>query len=91
MTNYYYEFIAETPYCGTEVYHYEVFDHEPTDEELEEMADDFARDNGESFEYLITGWDGEDPTEEELAYYWEECCCYYRAITKEEYKENVGL
>lgn len=97
----YYEFKADTPYCGTEAYEYECFE-DPTEEDLEEYAYELRENNADSYEYLVHGWDGECPDEEEdpegYQEYWEEiefyrdgCYCYYREITREEFLENGGV
>ena len=71
---FYFRFTADTPYCGTELVDYQKFEERPTDAELDEIAEDIARSNAESFEYLITGWGGdnfddEDEEAEALAWY----------------------
>jgi hypothetical protein len=95
---YYYEFKAYTPYCGTENYYYEEFDYQPTEKELIEMAKDFASENGESYEYLVFGWDADpvgegEMTEEEyqteIENYYADCDCEIREISEEEYYDNV--
>ena len=90
---FYYKFTAQAVYCGTETVFYEEFEHQPTEEELNEMADDYCRENAESFEYLVTGWDDENfETEEEreeaLESYREDCSCEWEEITELEYHEH---
>ena len=94
----YYKFIAETPYAGTSNDYYESFENEPTEEELDEMACDFAAENGESFEYLVFGWNA-DPVvegemtqeeyEQEIEFYREDCTCSWEEISESEFKENT--
>lgn len=93
---FYYKFTADTPYCGTEDTHYYEFDNEPSASMLDEIANELKYENGESFEYLVTGWDGEniedlteDEIEELLTNYYADCECKYEQITKEEYEENT--
>lgn len=92
----YYKFIAETPYCGTGMEDYRSFDYEPTEAELDEIADELCRENAESYEYLVSGWDNEnfeDMTEEEqqeeLDDYYANCYGGWKEITEEEFLENT--
>ena len=92
----YYKFVSETPYCGTEQEYYHEFENEPTKEELEELADEYASWAYDSYSYLHSGWNNEnleDMTEEEAEEYMEDfradCMCTYCEITEEEYKENT--
>ena len=56
---FYYKHTASTPYCGTDNETYHSFDTEPTEEELEELGDELVHNNGESFEYLVHGWNSD--------------------------------
>ena len=90
---FYFRFTADTPYCGTENTHLREFKERPTDAELDDMAEDFGQLNAESFEYLVTGWDGnnyEDEDEEAraLEYYYEDCTGTWEEISEEEYNEE---
>jgi hypothetical protein len=90
---FYFRFTADTPYTGTELVDYQQFEERPTDAELDEMAEDLSRSNAESFEYLVTGWDGdnyEDSVEEAAAleFYYEDCTGTWEEISKEEYDEE---
>ena len=96
----YFRFVADTEFVGTENIRYVAFPNNVTDKELQEYADDFARDNGENFEYLVFGWKADpvadgDMTEEEydqqIAFYYEDCTCEYFEVTKEEFIENKGV
>ena len=90
---FYFKFTASTPYCGTELTTYQKFENRPTDAELDEIAEYIARDNAESFEYLVTGW-GDDNFEDEeeeakaLELYYEDCFCDWKEIDEEEFEEN---
>ena len=90
---FYYKFITNTPYCGTEAEEYYAFDEKPTEQELEEIGEQFCRSNAESYEYLATGWDSDDLSEEdldeELSYYYDNCEYSWEEITREEYEENT--
>ena len=91
---FYFRFTADTPYCGTELIDYQKFEERPTDAELDEMAEDLSRNNAESFEYLVTGWDGdnfEDSVEEAEAIenYYADCTGTWEEISEEEYNEET--
>lgn len=90
---FYYRFTADTPYSGTELVDYQKFEERPTDAELDEIAEDIARSNAESFEYLVIGWDDdsfedEDEEAEALENYYADCCGSWEEITEEEFEEN---
>jgi hypothetical protein len=90
---FYFKFTADTPYCGTELVDYQKFEERPTDAELDEIAEDIARSNAESFEYLVIGWDDdsfedEDEEAEALENYYADCCGSWEEITEEEYNEG---
>ena len=89
----YFRFTADPPYTGTELIDYQQFEERPTDAELNEIAEDMAQSNAESFEYLVTGWDGdnyEDKDEEATAleFYYEDCTGTWEEISAEEFEEN---
>lgn len=90
---FYFKFIADTPYSGTEEIDYRKFKERPSNAELDEMAEDFSQLNAESYEYLVTGWDGDefDDDEEEaeaLENYYADCIGTWEEITEEEFEEN---
>lgn len=91
---FYFRFTADTPYCGTELVDYQKFEERPTDAELDEIAEDLARNNAESFEYLVTGWGGdnfddEDEEAEAIENYYADCTGTWEEITEEEFEENA--
>lgn len=93
---FYYKFVADTPYCGTEDEIYMCSERELSKTELDEMAEEYARENAEGYEYLVTGWDDEiieDMSEDEITEmienYYADCGCSWEKITKEEFEENI--
>jgi hypothetical protein len=50
----YVKFVCNTPYCGTESIDYQSFEEEDTNL-FDEIGAELARENGESYEYLING------------------------------------
>ena len=94
----YYKIKASTMYCGTEETHYIASEEPMSEEELREATAELTRENAESFEYLVTGWDGEnieDMTEDEvqemLDNYYADCSGEWCEISEEEYKEEMGI
>lgn len=93
---FYYKFTADTIFCGTEN-EYHVVTKEPlTEKEIDSMREEFARENAESFEYLLTGWEDdafedEDEREEALNNYYADAECSCEEITKEQYEEELGI
>lgn len=85
----YIKFTYDTPYAGTTEYDYLAFPDDTTEDFLNEWAENDAQINGESYEYLIEGWDRE-PTEEELENYWEGVAGYWERISEKEWKEHDG-
>lgn len=52
------------------------------------MAEDFAYDNGESYEHVATGWGSGWESEEEQEDYYQNCWCNWEEISKEEFEEQ---
>lgn len=91
---YYYKFTATTPYCGTDTE--ELFESEEPLEQwaIDEMCADYAREVGETYSYLATGWDEDWDTEEDEENYFADCSCECEELTFEEWlveKDNRGL
>ena len=94
---FYYKITADTPYCGTEMEDYVAFEERPTNAELDELAEEMCRNNAESYEYLVSGWNDEmfeDMTEEEQAEeidnYYADCSGTWVEVSDEEYLEEMG-
>jgi hypothetical protein len=85
--------MADTAYCGTEHIEYMAFKERPSEDELDDIAQDIANNNAESFEYLVTGWnDDEFDSDEDRAaaledYYNDVSGCWIE-ISKKEFEEN---
>lgn len=93
---FYYKFIAETPYCGTEGEKYVCSKEKLSQTELDEMSEEFVRENAKGYEYLVTGWDdeytdgmSEDEIYELIENYYANCSGSWEEITKEEVEENT--
>lgn len=94
----YYRFDASTPYSGTKTEHFVKFESAPSQGELDDMAWEYAQEVGADFEYLVTGWECNEPEDEEEAAaideeindYYDNCYCEYEEITEEEYLVGIG-
>ena len=94
----YYHFISTTPYCGTESHDYFSFENDPTNAELEELADELCYNNANSYEYLVHGW-GADPVgdgemteeeyEESIDNYYADCSWICEEISQEEFEYQM--
>ena len=87
----YFKIICETPYSGTDMEEYKTAEKE---EDLHDEAEQLNRQNAESYEYLVTGWDddefdNDDDRQEALDNYYADCNWYIQEVTKEEYEENT--
>ena len=53
---YYYHFVADTPYCGTEEHYFFEYETPLTTKEINEQCQELAIHNGECYFYLVSGW-----------------------------------
>lgn len=84
------KFEGGAPYCGTEFEDIAVFDNDTPDSEINEYAEELAHDNGETYSYLHTGWEGDFEDEDDEESYYEDCWCNWEEITQEKY-ERIRL
>lgn len=84
----YVKFVCNTPYCGTESIDCQAFEEKDTNL-FDEIGEELARQNGESYEYLINGWN-EPVNDDELDEYYADCYAnsYWEIITEEEFHEE---
>ena len=91
----YYVFIADTPYTGTTNYYPMAVEEELTKEEIANICEEYARENGESYSYLATGWCEDWESEEEEENYYADCSCECIHFPDEksafEYAEEYGF
>jgi hypothetical protein len=90
---FYFKFIADTAYCGTKCIEYMAFEERPPEIELDDIAEEIAINNAESFEYLVTGWDDDEFDNDEdraaaLEDYYNDVSGCWIEISKEEFEEN---
>lgn len=81
----YFKFTANTPYCGTENTEYLELSDTVTEAELNEIAAEMAHENGESYDYLHTGWDEDFEDEEDEQWYYDSCTCNWEEVTVDEF------
>lgn len=91
---YYYHFIADTPYCGTEYHELLETKQLMTQKEIKEYCEDVRIQNAECYSYLETGWEDDWESEEQAEEYFSNCSCYCEEITDpdrwEELKEEYA-
>ena len=85
----YIKFTGGNGYCGCDIEEYVEYEDDTTDEELDVDAREYALDNGETYEYVATGWDEDWECEEDRDNYYEGCWCIWEEISKEEFEESV--
>ena len=86
----YIHFYGGTGYCGCDFDEYLAVSDDTFDATLDSMAEDFAYDNGESYEHVATGWGNGWENEDEQEDYYQNCWCNWEEISKEEFEEWAG-
>ena len=94
----YYKITTRTIFSGTDNEHYIASQEPMSNEELQHTVEELTRENAESFEYLLTGWDGEniegmseDEVQAMLDDYYADCWGEWQEISEAEYKEEMGI
>ena len=94
---FYYKITADTPFCGTNCEDYIASKEELTPAELDEMAEEFSRNNAEGYEYLVSGWDdemlegmSEEEQTEMIEEYYASCDGSWERVSREEYESEMG-
>ncbi len=97
----YIKFEGGTGFCGCDFVEFEVFEDSVKDFELDNLADEYAYDNGMCYINIETDYsiyrenfDSEEEYEEAYdqaeEWYFEDCYCYWTELSKEEYLEEGG-
>lgn len=86
----YFRIDYEAAYCGTQNTDYMCQEEDITPAQEIEIWEDKVQDLFEMFGYLINGWVGDDPTEEQEEEFKADCSVEITEITKEVWKEGVG-
>lgn len=84
----YIKFTGGNGYCGCDIEDYAAYE-DISDEELNNIAEIYALDNGSTYEYVATGWGRDWECEEDRDYYYDGCWCIWEEISKEEFEESV--
>lgn len=98
----YIKFYGGTAFCGEDFEYYEVVDDNLTDEDLDQMAADYAYDNASSYEDVERDYqidednyasydDFEAACDEARDEYYGESYGHWEEITREEFLENGGV
>lgn len=98
----YIKFEGGTGFCGCDFTEFHIFEDSVKDSELDDLADEYARDNAEFYldienDYSIDREDYENEEAYENAYYqaeewyFEDCYCSWTELSKEEYLEEGGV
>lgn len=84
----YIHFHGENGYCGTDYDEFEEFPDDTPDADINEISNNYGRDNAESFSYMETGWDEDFESEEAEEAYYEDALsrCYWEEVSAEEYE-----
>lgn len=86
---YYYELWYTAPFCGTDTF--EIYASksplEMTDEWEKEIRSSLVYD----YSYLIHGWRGKDPTDDEIDEFYDDCEIEFKEISYEEFAERVYI
>lgn len=88
----YVRFYGDNGYDGCSYEEYLAFSEDEYDEEeLNNMSDEYAQENAETYEYVVTGWNNDWDSEDDKEDYYNSIFdyCGWEYITEEEYKENV--
>lgn len=80
----YYKLETSAPYCGTDETRL-IYSKNEIEIDEEEEKNNLL----DSYGYMINGWDGDDPTEEETEEFIEGCSVYFEEITEEEFLQYV--
>lgn len=79
-------FHGSTGYCGTDYHEFGEFPDETEDSIIEDISQNYAHDNADSYSYLATGWDDFETEQDEEDYYEDAYSyCGWEEISKEEH------
>ena len=84
----YIKFTGGTGWSGCDFEDYVAYEN-IFDEELDAIAEEYAAENGETYEYVAIGWGEDWETEQDREDYYENCWCEWEEISKEEFDENL--
>ena len=84
----YIKFTVSNGYCGCTNEHFEVFEDDMTNEDLDNYGRELARDNAETYAHAATGWDEDFESEDEEEEYYDNAECTWVELSKEDFEEE---
>lgn len=86
----YVRFYGGNGYCGCDYEYYEEFPDDIPESELNIISQDYAYENAESFEYVVTGWGESWESPEDRDDYYDSIFdyCGWDYCSQEEFEEN---
>lgn len=87
----YVRFYGNNGFCGTDYEEYVTFEDDVSENEIDEISNEYAYENAETYEYMKDGWDPQGESEEDEEWYYENAIesCGWDYCSEEEYKENT--
>ena len=87
----YVRFYGNNGYCGTDYEEYVAFDDDVSENEIEDISNDYAYENAETYDYMEHGWNSQWESEEDEEWYYDNAMgyCGWHYCSEEEYKENT--
>lgn len=87
----YVKFYGNNGFCGTDYEEYVAFEDDVSENEIDEMSNEYAYENAETYEYMKDGWDPQEESEEDEEWYYENAIesCRWDYCSEEEYRENT--
>lgn len=85
-------FFGNNGYCGTDYEEYVAFEDGVSENEINDMSNEYAYENAETYEYMERGWDSQWESEEDEEGYYDNAMthCGWNYCSEEEYKENTN-
>ena len=86
----YVHFQGRNGYSGCDYEEYQAFEDDMTSQEIDEISNELAYENAETYEYIDRGWDNEWESEEDREFYYENAMSYcgWEYCSQEEFEEN---
>ena len=87
----YVKFYGNNGFCGTDYEEYVAFEDDVSENEIDNMSNEYAYENAETYEYMKYAWSSGYESEEDEEWYYENAMesCGWDYCSKEEYKENT--
>ena len=87
----YVRFYGNNGYCGTDYEEYVAFEDDVSENEINDISNEYAYENAESYEYMKDDGSVKESEEEDEEWYYENAMwhCGWSYCSEEEYKENT--